>query len=187
MDSEDNKTKRQRVMWTGDERGSNRYPVIIECTEDNNCINIATINDNSIIEFTDSTTTGLGYSYLITTFDVDGLYTNSTLKTGYTEYAEAITNISASNNFTEKIEISWDPIIAPEEMYSIEIWRGASSNVNDSNNHTKIVTIFDPTIIYYEDRNDIGSATSWYYMIKLTNIFGRYSKSSDEIHGITQP
>ena len=36
MDSEDNKTKRQRVMWTGDERGSNRYPVIIECVEYNN-------------------------------------------------------------------------------------------------------------------------------------------------------
>ena len=35
MDSVSNKTKKQRVVWTGDERGGNRYPVIIECAENN--------------------------------------------------------------------------------------------------------------------------------------------------------
>ena len=69
-------------------------------------INIATINDNSIIEFTDSTTTGLGYSYLITTFDENGLYTNSTLETGYSESANPITGPSATDDLSDKIKIS---------------------------------------------------------------------------------
>ena len=47
MDSEDNKTKRQRVVWTGDERGSNRYPVIIECIEDNDEFRTGNIQDGN--------------------------------------------------------------------------------------------------------------------------------------------
>ena len=35
------------------------------CNINNNCLQIAVIEDQSIIEFTDSTTTGLGYSYII--------------------------------------------------------------------------------------------------------------------------
>ena len=160
-----------------------------DCNESTNCINIATIEDNSIIEFIDSTTTGLGYSYIITTFDMDDLYTNSTLETGYSESANPIIGPNATDDLSDKIKISWDEIelIDQEEVYSIDIWRGTSANVTDNENHTKLVTIFDPSVNYYEDINNIGSATSWYYMIKLTNIYGRYSKSNEEIHGITQP
>ena len=32
-----------------------------------------------------------------------------------------------------------------------------------------------------------NESTSWYYMLKLTNIYGRYHKSLNVIEGIAQP
>ena len=153
----------------------------------NNCVSIDTLYNQSISSYTDEPEDMIYFSYIITTFDTDGLYRNSTIKTTFSESAESITNINASNNFSDKIVIEWDEIINPNLLYTIDIWRGTSANVNDNDNHTKLVTIFDPSVTYFEDRNNVGSSTSWYYMLKITNIYGRYSKSTNDIHGITQP
>ena len=66
------------------------------CNNDNNCMVIDTLNNQLTVSFTDSTTTGLGYSYVITTFDYNNLYRNSTIETSYTESADYILNINAS-------------------------------------------------------------------------------------------
>ena len=55
--------------------------------------------------------------------------------------------------------LTWDEIESPNEFYTIEIWRGESETVNENANNTKLVTIYDPSITYYEDRLNIGSST----------------------------
>lgn len=153
----------------------------------NNCVSIDTLTNQLTSSYIDEPEDMIYFSYIITTFDINGLYRNSTIKTTFSESAEPIDAINASNSFTDKIRLEWENIETPSEFYTIDIWRGTSSNVNDNENHTKIATIFDPNQTYFEDRNNIGSSTSWYYMLKITNIYGRYSKSPDDIHGITQP
>jgi len=158
----------------------------------NNCISIDTLTNQLTSSYIDEPEDMIYFSYIITTFDTNGLYRNSTIKTTFSESAETINVIDVSSNFTDKIKLEWESIESPSKFYTLDIWRGTSNNVNDNVNHTKLVTIFDPNITYFEDRNNVGSSTSWYYMLKITNIFGRYSETSDDIygndiHGITQP
>ena len=78
-------------------------------------------------------------------------------------------------------------IIDVDEFHKIDIWRGSTEEVNnDTSISTLLATIANPEIVNFEDRNNIGSNTTWYYMIEIMNIFGQTYKST-VVEGITIP
>ena len=77
--------------------------------------------------------------------------------------------------------------IIDDEFHKINIWRGATEEVdNNISNSTLLTTIINPAIIYFEDRNNIGSSTTLYYMIEIINIYG-VTYESTVVEGITIP
>ena len=174
-------------------RSSESNSDIYDCS---NCIEIATITDRSINTYFDTTTTGQAHTYRIATIDTTNNYQESTLDNSIyafsTPNAENITDLIATNNFEDFIRLEWNKPQNVSEFYSLELWRGSDQwiNFNPSQN-TKLVTITnlndfnDFEKMYFEDRFEIGSGTTWYYRLKITNIYNMYEQSNI-VDGITK-
>ena len=168
-----------------------------ECNDINNCIEIATIYDKGLNNYDDSlgSQSGTGHSVMITTFDTYGNFKNSTVYTEFnTTFQPGISNFTVSSNFEDKINISWDNLNT-DEFYAIEIWRSSKEDDLDPNfygemtndNCTKIITIYDSDLDFYEDRNDVGSSTSWFYILKYINKYSIWNYTDEILEGMVKP
>ena len=45
-------------------------------------------------------------------------------------------------------------------------------------NNKLLIEIVDKNINYFEDRDNIGSGKTWYYKIRVYNIYGNYADSN---------
>ena len=65
------------------------------------------------------------------------------------------------------IQTSWYRI----KFYELQIWRSQSEDINPLND-TQLVTITDYNKLFFEDYTEIGNGVSWFYKIKLIDIYG---------------
>ena len=168
-----------------------------ECNDVNNCIEIATIYDKEINNYNDSlgSQSGTGHSIMITTFDTNGNFKNSTIYTEFnTSFQPGISNFAVSTDKEDKIIISWDNLNT-NEFYAIEIWRSSMEDDLDPNfygemtndNCTKIITIYDSNLNFYEDRDNVGSSTSWFYILKYINKYSIWDYTDETLEGMVKP
>ncbi len=157
----------------------------IDCTNTGDCTALDTLLDQQTNTYTDSSVTTQGYCYVIATYDLVGNFQPSTIITreaGIAENPDPISEITISEELTDVITIEWMNTMEDTSFYRIDIWRGNNSEILN----TKLASIIDFSDIQFEDRNDIGSGTTWYYLIRFTNIHGR-SADSEILEGITYP
>ena len=94
-------------------------------------------------------------------------------------------NTYASNSEYNKIIINWSHNLNEQQFYELEIWRSESETV-DPLSQTKLATITDYNKNNFEDYYLIGDGVSWFYKIKLIDIYGN-SNTSNMIIGNSHP
>ena len=159
------------------------------CIELSTCVELINIFDQNIEIYTDESSVNQGYSYMIATYDTSGLYRTSTIKIKGVDIPDilSINNVTASIEYKNVINLNWELVIDNNEFHKIHIWRGPTDEVNnDTSINTLLATIVNPEIVNFEDRNNVGSNTTWYYMIEIMNIFGK-TYNSTVVEGITIP
>ncbi len=95
--------------------------------------------------------------------------------------ANTMTNFtisSVSTNLDNKIIIEWDEY-SNSDFYEYLIYRNELQDF-ENGSATIIAEITNPNQTIYEDRDNIGSGKTWYYLIEVKNIFGRTSSSNIE-------
>ena len=65
-----------------------------------------------------------------------------------------------------------------DDFYEYEIWKSDQSNFEiDSDESSLLITITNSLISDFQDYNDVGEGKTWYYKIRLYNIYGNYIES----------
>ena len=150
-----------------------------------------TIQNQNIISYIDSVglTWGGGYYYLIETVTNQNdkrksIIQSNILSPSYNPQIDD-ENTYASNSEYNKIIINWSHNLNEQQFYELEIWRSESETV-DPLSQTKLATITDYNKNNFEDYYLIGDGVSWFYKIKLIDIYGN-SNTSNMIIGNSHP
>ena len=65
-----------------------------------------------------------------------------------------------------------------DDFYEFQIWRSENETFQiESSESVLISTIANPIIASFEDYNDIGENKTWYYRLRLYNIYGNFIDS----------
>ena len=158
--------------------------------ENCNCM-IHSINTQNTKAYIDSVDLvwGGGYYYLIETVTNDNYLRNSTIKSNIVNpsYSPQINNDNtyASDSEYNKISIHWSHNLGQNQFYSLEIWRSNAEDISPFN-QTKLISITDHNKNNFEDYYEIGDGLSWFYKLRLTDIYGN-THDSNTIIGSSRP
>ena len=156
-------------------------------TDLNDCL-LKTINDINTTSYTDSFEIEWGeeYYYMVITNNQEGSLRPSIIKSNIDNNINQIllNNITASNSEYNKIIINWTHVL-DAEFYQLEIWRSDSENI-DPIDGAQLVVITDKNMNAFKDSYMIGDGLSWFYKIKIIDIYGNYF-TSETIVGNSHP
>ena len=156
-------------------------------TDLNDCL-VMTSNNINTISYTDSLEIvwGVEYYYIIITNNQENHSRPSIIKSNIDNNINQIllNNITASNSEYNKIIMNWSHIL-DAEFYQLEIWRSDSENI-DPIDGAQLVVITDKNMNAFKDSYMIGDGLSWFYKIKIIDIYGNYF-TSETIVGNSHP
>ena len=154
----------------------------------NECLLLSTINDINTTSYTDSFEIdwGVEYYYMIITNNLENYLRPSIIKSNINDNINQILldNVTVSNSEYNKIIINWSHVL-DYDFYQLEIWRSGSESI-DPIDGTQLVVITDKNMNIFKDSYMIGDGLSWFYKIKLIDIYGNYF-SSETIVGNSHP
>ena len=157
-------------------------------TDLNACKLLSTIIDINTTSYIDSINiiTEMEYYYMIITYNQNDYLRYSIIKSNINNPVNNVLaeNIKVSNSEYNKIIINWEHAL-DENFYQLEIWRSESESINPINGN-KLVTITDKNMNKFIDSYIIGNGLSWFYKIKLIDIYGNYF-TSETIVGNSHP
>ena len=152
--------------------------------------------NNSLSSYTDnSINTSLNYYYTVKVKDNDEGYRYSYIRGSISGSAESVPVLGVSNGYQFNLQSSEEAIdeIYPnktsffwqdynyDDFYEFQIWRSEQNNFNvESEESSLVALITNPLTVDFQDYNDIGEGKTWYYKIRLYNIYGNYI-DSDQI------
>ena len=148
-------------------------------------LNISSYTDNSIITSSTYyylikvTDTNQGYRYSYINSNISEEIDNGTVLGLENNYSIGLTSSETLNNeiFSDKIKISWSAYTY-NDFYEFEIWKSENPNFEiNSSEATLIVTVTNPDIAIFEDYNNVGENKTWYYQMRLYNIYGNFMDS----------
>lgn len=176
----------------------------LNCVANEICMELITLTMQQTTSYIDESATNRGYCYVMATFDHNESFQSSTIISGEFGIAvgpssTSISTFNVSNTLVNYIELVWTNSMEDTSFYKIDIWRGNSEDdytyteVNDitfmmpSALNTKLATITEFNVTRFEDRNNIGSGTTFYYLIQFTNIHDKSISNGEPEDGITYP
>ena len=136
---------------------------------------ITTYTDNAIIS-------NPNYFYIIKTTDVSGGYRFSFMESNINGALEAGTidfniNLNPSETiYSNKTSFTWNDYTNPD-FYELQIWRSENENFVIDLEESFLIGTFTETIDNFEDYNDVGQGKTWYYKLRIYNIYGNYIDS----------
>ncbi len=120
-----------------------------------------------------------GYRYSLMTSNISGAVDNGIIFGLDNNYNISLTSSESLNGqiFSNKTSFSWNEY-AYDDFYEFEIWKSENENfeIGDSQSNL-IATITNQNIANFDDFNDVGNNKTWYYQIRLYNIYGNYLNS----------
>ena len=157
-------------------------------TDLNDCLLLTTINDINTISYTDSFEIdwGVEYYYIVITNNQENYSRPSIIKSNIDNNINQLLleNTTASNSEYNKIIINWMHVL-DSEFYQLEVWRSNNESI-DPIDGTQLVIITDQTMNVFQDSYIIGDGLSWFYKIKIIDIYGNYF-ISETIVGNSHP
>ena len=136
---------------------------------------ITTYTDNTIIS-------NPNYFYIIKTTDTSGGYRygfmgsniDGALAAGIIDFN---INLNPSENiYPNKTSFTWNDY-TNLDFYELQIWRSENENFAISSEESSLIATFTETIDNFEDYNDVGQGKTWYYKLRIYNIYGNYIDS----------
>jgi len=146
---------------------------------------IATLDNRMLSSYIDDGDFNLGdeFFYVIQTNTIQGYNRKSTIKSNLASINYSCSPMisdnpapSASQSEYNKITLSWSHNLNLNQFYEVQIWRSNSENSNPLNG-TLLTTITDFDKLEFEDSNNIGDGTAWFYKIKLIDVHGQENTS----------
>ena len=93
--------------------------------------------------------------------------------------------MAASESYKSMIKVEWASYTF-DDFYKYKIWRADTpEELETLEDDELLIEIIDKNINYFEDRNNIGTGKTWYYKMRVYNMYGNYIESSDAISGYT--
>jgi len=157
-------------------------------TDLNDCLLLTTITNINTTSYTDSfeIVWGVEYYYMVITNNQENYLRPSIIKSNIDNNINQILldNIISSNSEYNTIIINWSHVL-DAEFYQLEIWRSDSENI-DPIDGTQLVVITDKNMNAFKDSYMIGDGLSWFYKIKIIDIYGNYF-TSETVVGNSHP
>ena len=164
-----------------------------EGTPDEGLWTIIKQGNSSLSSYTDnSINTSLNYYYTVKVIDGYEGYRYSYIRGNISGSAESVPVLGVSNGYQFNLQSSEDIIdeiyadktsffwqdYNYDDFYEFQIWRSENETFQiESSESVLISTITNPTIASFEDYNDIGENKTWYYRLRLNNIYGNFIDS----------
>ncbi|MAX13215.1 MAG: hypothetical protein CMG11_04015 [Candidatus Marinimicrobia bacterium] len=147
--------------------------------------NISTYTDNNVLiepdyyYIVESIDGNDGHIYSFMSSNISGAIDSGIIFGLNNNYTISLTSSESLNGeiFSNKTAFSWNQY-AYDDFYEFEIWKSEEENfIIDGPESSLIATITDQSIANFEDYNDVGNNKTWYYKIRLYNIYGNYIDS----------
>ena len=120
-----------------------------------------------------------GYRYSYMASNISGAIDAGIIFGLNNNYNISLTSSESLNGeiFSNKTSFSWNQY-AYDDFYGFEIWKSEEQNFTIGDLQSSLIaTITDQNIASFEDYNDVGNNKTWFYKIRLYNIYGNYLDS----------
>ena len=123
--------------------------------------------------------TNEGYRYSYMTSNISGAIDSGIIFGLTNNYTLGLTSSEVLNSqiFSDKTSFSWNSY-SYDDFYEFEIWKSENQNFEIGSSEASLISIItDPIIASFEDYNNVGENKTWYYKIRLKNIYGNFIDS----------
>ena len=120
-----------------------------------------------------------GYNYSYMNSNIAGAVDNGTIIGLNNNYNISLTSSETLNEqiFSDKILFSWNEY-SYNDFYKFEVWKSENETFDIGDLQSNLIaTITNQNIATFKDYNDVGNNKTWYYQIRLYNIYGNYLNS----------
>ena len=111
--------------------------------------------------------------------NIAGAVDNGTIIGLNNNYNISLTSSETLNEqiFSDKILFSWNEY-SYNDFYKFEVWKSENETFDIGDLQSNLIaTITNQNIATFKDYNDVGNNKTWYYQIRLYNIYGNYLNS----------
>ncbi len=185
----------QTIIYRSEIDPSSAAPLINDTngTPDTSIWNLVKQGNGNLSSFIDtSINTSFNYYYIIKLIDSSNNYRYSHMVSNIIGSVESISVIGDSQGYQinfqsseallseiypNKISIFWQDYNY-DDFYSFEIWRSDQSDfIIGADESNFIVESTNPLFVNFNDYNDIGQGKTWYYKLRINNIYGNFIDS----------
>ena len=120
-----------------------------------------------------------GYRYSYMGSNISGNIDNGIVSGLNNNYNIGLTSSEDLNNqiFSNKTLFSWNNY-SYNDFYEFEIWKSENETFEIGDSESSLIAIVaNPDIASFEDYNNVGTNKTWYYQIRLYNIYGNFLDS----------
>ena len=187
----------QTIVYRAELQPSEPLPLIndLEGTPDENIWTIIKQGNASLSSYLDtSINTSFNYYYTVKVIDSSGGYRYSYMASNINGSVESGSLIGLDDGYQINLQSSeehpayneiypnktfflWQDYVY-DDFYEFQIWKSEENNFEiNSNGSSLLISITDPEVVDFQDYNDIGQGKTWYYKIRINNIYGNYTDS----------
>ena len=185
----------QTIVYRAELQPSEPLPLIndLDGAPNTNIWAIIKQGNASLSSYSDtSINTSFNYYYIIKVVDSSGGYQYSYMASNISGSVESGNIIGLDNGYQINLQSSEDALgevysnrtsffwqdYNYDDFYEFQIWKSEQNNFEiGSDNSTLLISITDPLVVDFQDYNDIGQGKTWYYRIRVNNIYGNYLDS----------
>ena len=182
----------QTIIYRAELEPSNSIPLIndIDGIPDENIWSAIKQGNGLLSSYTDtSINTSFNYYYIVKIIDGEGGYRFSYIASNISGSVESVNinheinlqssedNLNISEIYSNKTYFTWQDYNG-DDFYEYQIWKSEEDNFEvDSEISSKLISITESNTNQFQDYNNIGQGKTWYYKIRIFNVYGNYIDS----------
>ena len=120
-----------------------------------------------------------GYRYSYMNSNISGAVDNGVIAGLNNNYNIGLTSSEVLNDqiFSNKTSFSWNNY-SYDDFYEFEIWKSETETFEIGDAQSSLIAmITNKDIASFEDYNNVGNNKTWYYQVRLYNIYGNFLDS----------
>tara|TARA_Y100000996_G_scaffold328328_1_gene264393 strand:+ start:2422 stop:3432 length:1011 start_codon:yes stop_codon:yes gene_type:complete len=182
----------QTIIYRAELEPSNSIPLIndIGGIPDENIWSVVKQGNGSLSSYSDtSINTSFNYYYIVKIIDSEGGHRFSYIASNISGSVESVNinheinlqssedNLNIGEIYSNKTYFTWQDYNG-DDFYEYQIWKSEESNFDiDSETSSKLISITESNTNQFQDYNDVGQGKTWYYKIRIFNVYGNYIDS----------
>ena len=183
----------QTIIYRAELEPSNSIPLIndIDGIPDENIWSVVKQGNGLLSSYSDtSINTSFNYYYIVKIIDNEGGYRFSYIASNISGSVESVNinhevnlqssedNLNIGEIYSNKTYFTWQDYNG-DDFYEYQIWKSDENNFEvDSETSSKLISITESNTNQFQDYNNIGQGKTWYYKIRIFNVYGNYTDSN---------